>query len=69
VVNNSAVQAKVPYFAKLSSILGTGNNRPKLQNYNQFTTPLQAAINGVLSGQGSPSSALESAQPQVASLT
>jgi multiple sugar transport system substrate-binding protein len=69
VVNDPAVQAKVSYFSKLSTILGTGDNRPKLQNYNQFTTPLQAAINGVLSGQGSPSAALDGVQSQVASIT
>lgn len=69
VVNDATVQAKVPYFKQLSTILNTGNNRPQLVHYNQFTTPLQAAINGVLSGQGSPSSVLSDAQSQVSSLT
>jgi multiple sugar transport system substrate-binding protein len=68
VVSDPTVQAKVPYFSQLASILNTGNNRPKLVNYNQFTTPLQAAINGVLSNQGSPASALSSVQSQVGSL-
>lgn len=69
VVNDATVQAKVPYFKQLSTILNSGNNRPQLVHYNQFTTPLQAAINGVLSGQGSPSSVLSDAQSQVSSLT
>lgn len=68
VVNDATVQAKVPYFKQLGSILNTGNNRPKLVNYNQFTTPLQAAINGVLSNQGAPSAALSSVQSQVGSI-
>ncbi len=69
VVSDPAVVAQVPYFSQLSSILNTGNNRPKLVNYNQFTTPLQAAINGVLSNQGSAADALASVQSQVSSLT
>jgi multiple sugar transport system substrate-binding protein len=69
VVNDDTVQAKVPYFKQLATILNSGNNRPQLVHYNQFTTPLQAAINGVLSGQGSPSSALSDVQSQVSSLT
>jgi multiple sugar transport system substrate-binding protein len=69
VVNNPTVQAKVPYFAQLGTILNTGDNRPTLKDYNQFTTPLQAAINGVLSNQGSVADALNGVQPQVASLT
>ena len=69
VVNDSAVQAKVPYFSQLGTILNTGDNRPTLKDYNQFTTPLQAAINGVLSNQGSAASALNGVQSQVASLT
>ncbi len=69
VVSDPTVQAKVPYFSQLASILNTGNNRPKLVTYNQFTTPLQAAINGVLSNQGSPASALSGVQSQVGSLT
>jgi multiple sugar transport system substrate-binding protein len=69
VVNDPAVQAKVPYFKQLATILPGGDNRPKLVHYNQFTTPLQAAINGVLSNQGSPASALSSVQSQVSSLT
>lgn len=69
VVNDPTVQAKVPYFSQLGTILTGGDNRPALVNYNQFTTPLQAAINGVLSKQGTPSSALSSVQSQVSSLT
>jgi len=68
VVNDPTVQAKVPYFKQLATILNSGNNRPQLVHYNQFTTPLQAAINGVLSNQGSSSSALGDAQPQVSTL-
>ena len=62
VVNDPTVQAKVPYFSQLGTILTSGDNRPALVNYNQFTTPLQAAINGVLSKQGTASSALSSVQ-------
>jgi multiple sugar transport system substrate-binding protein len=69
VVNDPTVQAKVPYFKLLSTILNGGMNRPQLKNYNQFTTPLQAAINGVLSNQGTPADALNSVQSQVSSLT
>ncbi len=69
VVNDPAVQAKVTYFSQLGTILNTGNNRPALKDYNQFTTPMQAAINGVLSNQGSAADALGSVQSQVASLT
>ena len=69
VVNDPTVQAKVPYFKQLGTILPVGNNRPALKNYNQFTTPLQAAINGVLSNQGSAADALNGVQPQVGSLT
>ncbi|GER83826.1 ABC transporter substrate-binding protein [Thermogemmatispora aurantia] len=69
VVSDASVQAKVPYFKQIGSILNSGQNRPTLKNYNQFTTPLQAAINSVLSNQASPSEALSSVQTQVASLT
>lgn len=69
VVNDPAVQARVPYFKQLSTILVEGFNRPKLRNYNQFTTHLQAALNGVLGNQSSPSDALNSAQSQVNLLT
>lgn len=69
VVNDSAVQAKVTYFKQAAAILNSGMNRPKLKNYNQFTTPLQATINAVLSNQGSPADALSSVQTQVGSLT
>jgi multiple sugar transport system substrate-binding protein len=69
VVNDSAVQAKVPYFKQLSTILNTGLNRPKLKNYNQFTIPLQEAINGVLGNQRLPADALDDAQAQIGSLT
>ncbi len=68
VVSDPTVQAKVPYFKQLSTILTGGMNRPQLKSYNQFTTPLQAAINGVLSNQGTPADALNSVQPQVSSL-
>lgn len=69
VVNDAAVQAKVTYFKQAATILNSGMNRPKLKNYNQFTTPLQASINAVLSNQGSPADALNSVQTQVGSLT
>jgi len=69
VVDSATVRAKLPYFAQLSSILSSGYNRPQLRNYNPFTTPLQAAINGVLSGQDSAADALNGVQSQVASLT
>ncbi|HCI81946.1 MAG TPA: hypothetical protein DHW02_19905 [Ktedonobacter sp.] len=69
VVNDATVQAKVPYFKQLGSILNTGDNRPALKSYNQFTTPLQAAISSVLSNQGSASDALNGVQSQVGSLT
>lgn len=69
VVNDPAVQAKVPYFKQLSTILNTGLNRPTLKSYNQFTTPLQEAINGVLGKQRLPADALNDAQAQVGSLT
>ena len=69
VVNDPTVQAKVLYFQHLGSILNSAFNRPTLKSYNQFTTPLQAAINGVLSNQGSPADALNSVQSQVGSLT
>lgn len=68
VVNDPEVQAKVAYFKQLGAILNTGKNRPKLQNYNQFTTPLQAAINSVLSNQGSAQDQLNAVQSQVGSL-
>ncbi len=69
VISDPNVLAKAPYLSQLNSILTSGNNRPTLVNYNQFTTPMQAAINGVLSGQGSASSALSGVQSQVGSLT
>ncbi len=69
VVNDPTVQAKVPYFKQIGAILNAGKNRPTLKNYNQFTTPLQAAINAVLSNQGSPADALRGVQTQVSSLT
>ena len=47
VANDPAVQSKLPQIKQLATILQSGNNRPQLKNYNQFTTPLQAAINGV----------------------
>jgi len=68
VVNDPEVQAKVAYFKQLGTILNTGKNRPKLQNYNQFTTPLQAALNSVLSNQGSAQDQLNAVQEQVGTL-
>jgi len=69
VVNDSSLQAAQPIFKQLPTILNSGDNRPQLKEYNQFTVPLQAAINGVLSNQGSAASALNSVQTQVGSLT
>jgi multiple sugar transport system substrate-binding protein len=63
------VQAKRPYFRQLSDILLDGFNRPQLKQYNQFTTQLQAAINGTIGKQSSPAEALNSIQAQVGSLT
>lgn len=68
VVNDATIQAKHPQFKQLATILNNGHNRPLLKNYNQFTTPLQAAINGVLSNQQDPRDALNSVQSQVATL-
>jgi trehalose/maltose transport system substrate-binding protein len=68
VVNDATLQAKYPQFKQLATILNSGKNRPQLQKYNQFTTPLQAGINGVLSNQGSAADALNAAQSQVGSL-
>jgi multiple sugar transport system substrate-binding protein len=69
VVNDPVVQAKLPYFKQLSTILDSGFNRPKLRSYNRFTTFVQAAINGVLGKQSSPIDALTSIQARVNSLT
>lgn len=68
VVSDSSVQAKLPIYKQLNTILNGGYSRPKMQNYNKFSAPLQASINGVLSGQGSAQDALASVQSQVASL-
>ncbi len=68
VVNDPTVQAKIPYFSQIGTILGSGFNRPPLQNYNSFTTPMQAAINGVLSNQMSAADALNGVQTQVAAI-
>ncbi|GAC1360682.1 MAG: ABC transporter substrate-binding protein [Ktedonobacteraceae bacterium] len=68
VVNDTALQAKKPQFKQLATILNSGNNRPQLKAYNQFTTPLQAAINNVLSNQSSAADALNGVQTQVASI-
>jgi multiple sugar transport system substrate-binding protein len=68
VVNDSALQAKSPQFKQLATILNSGLNRPQLKAYNQFTTPLQAAINSVMSNQRSAADALNSVQSQVASI-
>ena len=68
VANDPAVQSKLPQIKQLATILQSGNNRPQLKNYNQFTTPLQAAINGVLSNQQSAADALNGVQQQVASI-
>jgi len=69
VVNSLAVQTKKPFFIDLPALLISGLNRPKLKNYNQFTTLLQATINGVLGNQNSSADALNSIQAQVGSLT
>jgi multiple sugar transport system substrate-binding protein len=69
VVKDPGVQAQVPYFKQLSTILDTGFNRPKLKRYNQFTTPLQSAINGVLGKQRAAIDALDEVQAQVGALT
>ena len=68
VASDSAVQAKLPIYKQLNTILNGGYSRPKMQNYNKFSTPLQASINGVLSGQGSAQDALTSVQSQIALL-
>lgn len=69
VISDATVQAKIPYFKQINDILGTGFNRPALQNYNAFTTPMQAAINSVLSNQMSPTDALNGVQSTVASIS
>jgi multiple sugar transport system substrate-binding protein len=69
VVNDPAVQAKVPYFKQVSTILNEGYNRPKLKSYNQFTTILQEALNSTLGKQSSPREALDTAQAQISLLT
>ncbi|HZU03162.1 MAG TPA: ABC transporter substrate-binding protein [Ktedonobacteraceae bacterium] len=69
VVNDPAVQAKVPYFKQVSTILNGGYNRPKLKSYNQFTTILQEALNSTLGNQSSSREALDAAQAQISSLT
>lgn len=68
VVSDSTVQDKLPIYKQLSTILNGGYSRPKMQNYNKFSTPLQASINSVLSGQGSAQDALTSVQSQIATL-
>ncbi len=68
VASDPTVQAKLPIYKQLSTILNGGYSRPKMQNYNKFSTPLQASINGVLSGQGTALDALSSTQSQVATL-
>ncbi len=68
VVNDANIQKVLPHFKDLARILNEGNNRPQLRNYNTFTTPLQAAINGVLSNQQSAADALNGVQPQVAAI-
>jgi multiple sugar transport system substrate-binding protein len=68
VVNDSALQAKNPQFKQLATILNSGLNRPQLKSYNQFTTPLQAAINSALSNQRSAADALNSLQSQLTSI-
>lgn len=69
VANDAAVQSKLPQLKQLATVLQSGHNRPQLKNYNQFTTPLQAAINGVLSNQQSAADALNGVQSQVASIS
>jgi multiple sugar transport system substrate-binding protein len=68
VASDATVQAKLPIYKQLSTILNGGYSRPKMQNYNKFSTPLQASINAVLSGQGSAQDALTSVQAQIATL-
>ncbi|GHO88466.1 ABC transporter substrate-binding protein [Dictyobacter formicarum] len=68
VISDPALQSKHPQFKDLATILNGGHNRPQLKTYNQFTTPLQAAINGVLSNQQSAADALHGVQSQIASL-
>ncbi len=68
VVNDPTLQAKKPQFKQLATILAASTNRPQLKNYNQFTTPLQTAINRVLSNQQSPSDALTTVQGQIGSI-
>ena len=68
VASDPTVQAKLPIYKQLSTILNGGYSRPKMQSYNKFSTPLQASINGVLSGQGTAQDALATAQSQVATL-
>ncbi|GCE30368.1 putative ABC transporter-binding protein [Dictyobacter alpinus] len=69
VLSDPELQKKHPQFKDLATILNSGHNRPQLKTYNQFTTPLQAAINGVLSNQQSPADALHGVQSQIASLS
>jgi multiple sugar transport system substrate-binding protein len=69
VVTHHHVQAQVPYFKHIETILEQGKNRPTLTNYNQFTTIVQGAISAVLSNQSSAASALRDIQSQVTSLT
>jgi multiple sugar transport system substrate-binding protein len=68
VASDANVQAKQPIYTQLSTVLNGGYSRPKMKSYNQFSTPLQASINGVLSGQQSAQDALSSVQSQVATL-
>ncbi len=69
VVQDAQLQEKFPQFKQLATVLQQGQNRPQLKNYNQFTTPLQAAINNVLSNQQAPADALNGVQAEVASLS
>ncbi len=68
VLNDPELQAQKPQFKQLATILNAGYNRPLLKAYNQFTTPLQAAINSVLSNQSTAAAALNSVQSQIASI-
>ena len=68
VVNDASLQTKHPQLKQLGTLLTSGQNRPTLKNYNAFTTPLQAALNGVLSNTQSAADALNAVQSQVASL-
>lgn len=68
VINDTTLQGELPHLSQLGTILENGQNRPQLQNYNQFSTPLQGAISAVLSNQQSPADALNGVQSQVSTV-